>query len=394
MKVRELPLLFAIFIDLVGFGMAFPDIQTRAEGYFRAEGVQNPGALIGLLLSSYFVTQILVSPKWGSLSDRIGRKPVLLICTVLSALSMIAYALIPTWWGILFARLLAGFAAANVVVAQAYIADTTTEADRQQSMGRVSAAISLGLVAGPAIGGHLAEWGDLQGVGGHVTMGLVAAGASAMACLWIAFGVKHLPVTEVRKPGARKAIDLTLLKDLPALRVLFITSAIGWFALACLEGTFGRLIHAKLGYGPREFGWIFSYESLLGAFVAWFLIDGIRRRIKPAPLVRMGYFLQALGLGLTPFAPGLGALFIASTFYAFGAGVTNPTLNSLCSEATPESRQGEMFGLLQAFRSFGFMLGPLLGGILFDWKMEAPYLIAAIAAIVAAGMLGRGKVTS
>lgn len=387
MKSRELPLLFAIFIDLVGFGMAFPDIQTRAEDYFRELGIRHPGALIGLLLSSYFVAQIFASPRWGILSDRIGRKPVLLICSVLSALSMIAYALIPSWWGILFSRLLAGVAAANVVVGQAYLADITPESERQKAMGRVSAAISLGLVAGPAIGGWLAEWGDRHGMGGQVAMGLTAAVASGSAALWILFGVEFRKPSVERRPGSRKPIDFAILRDHPELRILFATSAIGWFALACLEGTFGRLIQDKLGFGPGEFGIIFSYESLLSAAVAWYAVDWLRRSLSPIWMVRWGYLLQAVGLAATPFATGLGYLFGASTFYALGAGVTNPTLNSLASEATPEARQGEMFGLLQAVRSFGFMLGPLLGGILYDWHKEAPYLVAGVAAAVAAFML-------
>lgn len=378
---------------MVGFGMAFPDIQTRAEGYFQAAGVSKPGVLIGLLLASYFVTQILVSPRWGALSDRIGRKPVLLICTALSALSMVSYALLPSWWGILFSRLLAGFAAANVVVGQAYIADETNEEERPKAMGRVGAALSLGLVAGPAFGGWLADLGDFKFGAGNYLLGLVAAGLSAIACLWIWLGVPATPPREERRPGARKVFDITLLADLPQLRRLFLISSVGWFALACLEGTFGRLIRLKLGYGPQEFGWIFSYESLLGAVIGWFLLDRLTKRFSDVRLLRGGYLLQGVGLALTPFAPGLAVLFLASTLYAAGSGVANPTINSLCSKATPDHRQGEMFGLLQGARSFGFMLGPIVGGVLFDLRAESPYLLAG-AVCLAAMFLVPKRVTS
>ena len=105
-------------------------------------------------------------------------------------------------------------------------------------------------------------------------------------------------------------------------------------------------------------------------------------------MLRLGYGLQGIGLGLTPFAPNLAWLFAYSTLYAVGAGVANPTINALCSAVTPSDRQGEMFGLLQAARSVGFLLGPLLGGILFDWRPEAPYVLAA-AVMLVAGLLAR-----
>ena len=383
MRRYEAPLLFAIFLDMVGFGMAFPDIQTRAARYLTEVGVARPGFIIGLLLSSYFVVQILASPRWGALSDRIGRKPVLLICTALSSLSMLAYAFVSNWEGLLISRLFAGLAAANVVVAQAYIADSSTEDERPKAMGRVGAVLSLGLVGGPAIGGQLADWGDQHFGSGNYLMGIVAAAASALACFWITIGLPNRPPTEARRPGARRAIDLSLLRDLPSLRRIFLISAMGWLSLACLEGTFGRLINLKLGLGPSEFGWIFSYESLLGAGVSWYLLTWITSRVGETSLLRGGYLLQGIGLAITPFAPTLGFLFLASTLYALGAGVANPTINSLCSQATPPERQGEMFGLLQGTRSLGFILGPLVGGTLFDWVPELPYYLAGGVCLIA-----------
>ena len=364
MSARELPLLFAIFLDLVGFGMAFPDIQLRAEAFGA------PGWIIGGLLSSYFLVQMVASPKWGLLSDRIGRKPVLLICHGLSALSMLAYAYSHGLWGILGSRVLAGFAAANVVVAQAYIADTLDEKTRAAGMGRVGAAISAGLIAGPAIGGWLAE------AGGNYLLGMVAAGAAGFGLLWIAIGVPHRPPTEERRPGKRPAVDLSILRDVPQLPRLFTIAAAAWFALACLEGTFGRLIKHNLGYGQWEFGLIFSYESALAVLVQAFLLSWVLKRIKQRSLLRLAYALQGVGLAMTPFAPSLAVLFMVSTLFAVGAGFANPMINTLCSEATPANRQGEMFGLLQATRSLGFLVGPTLGGIIFDWNAAAPYLLA------------------
>ena len=375
MKLRSLlPLYFAIFLDLVGFGMAFPDIQLRAEKFGA------PGWLIGALLSSYFITQFLASPHWGRLSDRIGRKPVLSFCTGLSALSMLVYAFADNIWVILLSRVLAGLAAANVVVAQAYIADDTPEEHRQKAMGQMSSAILIGLIAGPALGGYLADYG------GNYLMGVTAACASALSLLWILFAVPHQVPKEVREPGKAPVFAFGILKDLPDLRRIFWIAAAGWFVLACLEGTFGRLIKHNLGFGQDEFGLIFSWESLVGAAVG-LSISWIALRMSSSAILRVGYVLQGLGLVYMPFARNMFELYATGALFALGTGMTNPTLNSVGSLVTPEERQGEFFGVMQATRSVGFFIGPTLGGILFDADPGAPYFLASGVALVAAVLL-------
>lgn len=378
-NLSELPLLFAVFLDLVGFGMAFPDIQIRAEGFAKAQGIAHPGWIIGLLLSSYFVVQMISSPQWGKLSDRIGRKPVLLTCTILSALSMLTYSFAENLWLVLGSRVLAGLAAANVVVAQAYVADTSTDEDRAQRQGRVSAALLFGLVAGPAIGGELAH------LGGNELLGYVAAIASGLSAICILLFVPHLPVAEERRPGKRPVFDLSLLRESPALRGIVVFASAGWFVLACLEGTFGRLI-SLIGFGQREFGIIFSYESLLAAAMG-VLLGAVVRRFSSNFILRVSYVLQALGVALMPLAPGLAILFLASTLYAVGAGFANPVVSTVSSALAPPDRQGEVFGLLQSSRSFGFLVGPTLGGVMFDWHPGAPYYFAACVALLVAFLI-------
>ncbi len=375
MTKAEYPLLFAIFLDMMGFGMVLPDVQLRLEA-FRA-----PGWLIGAVLAAYFLTQLLVSPLWGRASDRIGRKPVLLLCGGLSAGSMLLYGFAHGVAGILSSRVLAGVAAANVVVAQAYLADTTDEATRTAAMGRVGVATTAGLILGPVLGGWLAS------AGGNLLLGSVAAGASLLGVIWIGFAVPGCkPAPAPGKPRHVYLIDISLLQGDPALRRLFGLAAAAFFALACLEGTFGRLIRYRFGYGVFEFGLIFSYEALLGVWVQAVLLKRIPDRWAGYPLLRAGYVMQGVGLALTPFAPNLAGLFVTSALYAVGMGLATPTLNGLCSAATPQERQGEMFGLLQAARSAGFLLGPIAGGALFDWKPASPYLLAGAVAI-AVGLL-------
>ncbi len=372
MKLSEMALLFAIFLDLVGFGMAFPDVQLRAEAF----GAQ--GWLIGALLASLFVVQFLASPGWGSLSDRIGRKPVIVGCTLLSSCSMLVYAQATNLWWILASRILGGLAAANVVVAQAYLADTTTEENRAAAMGRIGAAISAGLISGPVFGGYLAA------MGGNHLLGSVAGLISGLGAATLILFLKAEHGREKAQPGKRPIIDLRLLKDLPQLRRLFALAVVSWFALACLEGTFGRLIHIKLGFGQKEFGEIFSFESLVSVVVQGVLLAAISKRLGQTALLRLGYLMMGAGLFLTPHAPGLAVLFVFSAIYSIGTALANPTVNSACSALTPTDRQGELFGLLQGTRSFGFILGPILGGILFDWRPDAPYILAGFVGLLAA----------
>ncbi len=385
--IRLWPILVALFLDLVGFGMAFPDIQLRAE----AMGAS--GLVIGLLQSALFAVQLIVSPRWGAWSDRIGRKPVLVICTVLSGLSMVAYALSTNLWGILLARVLGGFAAANVVAAQAYVADSTDAESRAAVLGKLSAAITGGIMVGPAIGGKISAWY------GSSTLGWTAAAFSLFGALLLIVAVPHTRPRATDAPRAKLSIlQWGLLREEAALKPLFALAAVAWFALACLEGTFGRLLAATYQYPVSALGItfdkpvaasgvIFSFESLLSIIVSAKLLPWIMRKLRPKPLLAFSYALQGVGLLLTPFAPVLGVIFIFSALYSVGQGIANPTVNAACSRLVSADRQGELFGLLQGARTVGFLVGPILGGRLFDIRPSAPYVLAGIVGLVAAVMV-------
>jgi MFS family permease len=386
LKRAEPVLLAALFLDLAGFGMAFPDIALRARHYGGA------GWQVGLIFASLFVTQFVVSPLWGRLSDRTGRKPVIVVCTVLSSLSMVVYALATGLIGIALSRVLAGLAAANVVVAQAYLADSTSEKERGAAMGRVGAAISAGLITGPAIGGKIAE------IGGSSMLGWVAASASALGALLLLAGLPGVRPTAERAPGKAPILDFRLLREVPSLRALYFLAAFAWFALACLEGTFAPFIEQKFRF-PITFlglelssarsaaGFIFAFESLIAVAVQGFLYARISRMTDTVSLLRTGYLLQGLGLLLTPFAPILGVLFLFSGTYSLGSGLASPTVNAAASALTPAHRQGEVFGLFQGSRSIGFWLGPILGNMLFDWHPYAPYILAGVVGLIATALV-------
>lgn len=380
-------ILTAVFLDLVGFGMVIPDIQTRTEALIKnAPKVNLPaGLIIGFMLALTFIIQAIVSPRWGRLADRTSRKNIFLICGVFSALGMLVYGLANSIGMQFFSRILSGFGAANVAVAQAIVTANCIPAERAARLGRMSAAISAGLVCGPALGGFLGStWG-------HSAVGFVGAAGSllglviAAVCLPPDSPDSHTD-TPSDKPAKRSMngiIDLRLLRKFPNVIPLFAIAAVASFALATLEGTFGRLIKDMLGYGPFQFGIIFSYESVLSVLVSVLLLQWLTKRMSASGMLKLAYGLQGVGLALNPVAgiiasvvPGMATLLIASTVYAVGSGIANPALSAATSRLVPDNAQGELFGLLQVARNFGFVVGPMLGGVLFDWRTYSPYLFA------------------
>lgn len=365
-KAARLSLLFLLFADLLGFGMLIPDVQLRAEA------LGAPGWLIGAVLSSMFIVQAIASPIWGRVGDKVGRKKVLLACTGLSVLSMFAYSQATSIWVILASRILAGFGGGNVAAAQALVSVKANPESRAVEMGKLGAAISAGLVAGPAIGGFLAEWG------GALLVGLVAGSLSLCGLLVAAWFVPKDDRLARPEEYTNKKLAVS-----GTLKALFAIATVSWLALATLEGTFGRLLKHIYGQGQLAFGAIFAYESLLGVAVQAWMVGPVVKRFGERSVLIGSYLLQGAGLAAMPFAGTMTILVVASTIYSVGAALANPTLNAWVGDLTPEQNQGAVFGLLQSARSIGFMVGPAMGGVLFDWQIPAPYVLAGVACLLA-----------
>lgn len=391
MPDRRVPLVLAaaLFLDLLGFGMIIADFQLHAESMIPEQWQK--GVVIGALLGGTFVIQTLISPLWGRWSDRVGRKLPLAICSLLSAAAMAAFGAADNWIWLLVSRLLSGLGGANVAIAQAMVTDTEEGSNRTAALGRLSAATTAGLVIGPPIGGTIASWG------GHATVGYVAAGASLLGALLVVFGLPKPPLRQRWDDSSRRNwFNFELLKDNPALVRLVLIAVVAWFSLAMLEGTFARLIRTMYGFTSFHFGWIFGFESLLMVLVSSFLLGPLLSRFAPMTLLRTAFLAKGVGLAMNPFAATVGAhpfgwLMFASAFFAYGVGVANPVINSAASSMVPEDRHGELFGLLQSARSLGFVIGPILGGRLFDHLPIAPYVFAGGVCVVAALLVPRSQ---
>ncbi len=374
----------ALFLDLLGFGMIIADIQLNAERLLPAAVHDNrlKGLIIGGVLASTFVVQLFFSSRWGRLSDRVGRKPILLICSLISALSMFVYGAADSIPWLLASRVIGGIGAANVAIAHALVADLFDGEDRKKAMARTGASVSAGLIAGPALGGRISEH-----LGSH-TLGYIAGGASAIGLLILAFTIPNAEPRTEEQLESKKRGSFSLLLELPELRRFVIVALIAWFALATLEGTFARLIHKLYGYGPAEFGNLFAFESAITVLVQATVLAIWMKSLGETTLLRLAYLGQGIGLAMIPFSGNLGAtpilwLFVSSTAYGLGAAIAGPTINALCSHLTPSERQGELFGLIQSTRAIGFIVGPMLGGVLFGVSPALPYVFAGIVCVLA-----------
>jgi DHA1 family tetracycline resistance protein-like MFS transporter len=365
-------LFLTTFIDLMGFGIVIPLLPIYAERY-----AATPFAA-ALLIAVYSLMQLVFAPLWGALSDRVGRRPVILVSLTGSALS---YLLLGAAWSlpVLFAaRVLAGIAGANIPVAQAYIADVTPEAERARGMGLIGAAFGLGMVIGPAIGGGMSL------IGPRVPE-LFAAGL-CLANLGLAAAVlpESLPARArartfahpLASPSFRAAVAL------PGAGTLFAVFFLVTLCFAVLEGTFSLAAARLYGYDATHVDALWFYMGVVAVVVQGWLVGRIARRVGEARLVLAGVMLLAVGLGCVPIARGWLALLVTLALIVGGQGLASPALSSLISKVAGSRTQGEVLGVSQSLSSGARVIGPAAGGLIFSrFGAGAPYVTAALCAV-------------
>lgn len=373
---KVLPLLVLVFLDLLGFGMIIADIQ------FRATDLGASGHERGLIFSTMFLVQVIFSPFWGKVSDHVSRKPVVVLCTLISAASMFVYAGATSLVWLFVARALAGLGAANIAIGNALFSDQTTPAERLQYLGYISAATQAGLVLGPSIGGSVAMYFGSQHLG-------ILAGCCSLAGALVFLFLMPSGATKIVSADTEptKKVKAWQFGFSATIWKLLLIASVAWFSLALLEGTFGLLLRVRWGYERNVFGLIFGYESLLTVLTQVFLLKWVSKRITEQKLLMFSYLFQGLGLALMPFMPNIGFILVASTIYAVASSFATPTVNSLSSKLVDHDKQGVLFGVMQSTRTFGFLIGPSLGSELFDRQYSWPYLIAGGTCVAAAGLV-------
>jgi DHA1 family tetracycline resistance protein-like MFS transporter len=365
-----------VFVDLLGFGIVLPLLPYYAR-QFQASGVT-----AGALIAVYSAMQFVFAPWWGRLSDRIGRRPVLLVSLAGSTLSYLLFAVANNIELLFVSRILAGVAGANISVAQAFIADTTSEQDRARGMGLIGAAFGLGFVFGPVIGGLLAHYG-------HAAPGFAATiicGLNFVAALF------RLPESLAPERRHERAASHPLAQVRDALRrpqlllPLFIFTAVV-FSFSTMETTLSLLCASRFHLSASHIYWLFGYLGVMTTLMQGGLIRQLTQRIDEPHLVVVGALLLAIGLGATPFTPPVAPLLLALGAIAFGQGITSPVLSSLISKSSGAHEHGGVLGVSQSVGSLARILGPVWGGALFDYAGPAgPYVTTALLMLVAVGV--------
>jgi DHA1 family tetracycline resistance protein-like MFS transporter len=366
-----------VFVDLLGFGIVLPLLPYYAQ-QFHASGI-TAGALVAI----YSAMQFVFAPLWGRWSDRVGRRPVILISLAGSTFSYLLFAL-ANGIGLLFvSRILAGIAGANIPVAQAFVADNTTEKDRAHGMGLIGAAFGLGFVFGPAIGALLAHYG-------HSAPGFAAAsicGLNLVAAFW------RLPESRSRKarqplPGVDFLGQFRTAFAHGRLRVLILVFGAVVFSFSMVETTLSLLCAKRYAMEASQIYWLFGYMGVMTALMQGGLIGRLSHRVEESRLVAIGAALLAIGISFTPFASRLPILLLALAAIAFGQGIASPVLSSLISKVSGGTQRGGVLGVSQSAASLARILGPMWGGTLFDYAgPPGPYIATGALMLVVTGIV-------
>ncbi len=378
-----MPILFTIvFIDLVGFGLVIPLLPFYAVRF----GATAPE--VTWLMATYSLMQLLAAPFWGRLSDRIGRRPVLMASTAASALAYLWLGGAGQLWMLFAARALAGACAGNIAAAQAYVADLTKPEDRAHGMGMIGAAFGFGFIVGPALGGFLA--GNNPAMANLQSPAWIAAGLSFAALCGVALVLRESHPRERRglaPPLGRIGLARAMLSR-PALSRLIVMFFLVILAFAAMESIFALWALRQLDWGPEKVGYVFAYLGLLSAIMQGGLTRRLTKRYGEERLLLCGLVVLALGLGIVPFSRELAVLAVAFAALAIGLGLTQPAMNSLISRRAGRDEQGGVQGVTQSAGSLARVIGPPLAGYLFAYAGHSSPFLWGAALVLAALLIG------
>ena len=362
---RTLFTLFSIVvIDLIGFGIVIPVLPFYAEEY----GAN--AAVLGLLISCFAAMQFIFAPIWGRLSDRIGRRPVMLITIAgtSAAFLLLGYANSLVW--LFVARIFGGIFGGNIGVATAYVTDITSSKDRTKWMGMIGASFGIGFILGPAIGGLLSTYG----------LGVPMFAGAILAAINLVYA--NIVLREPKRHEVESRVpDGHVLKNPFILRMCILYSLFT-IGMTQLEATFAFFMMDRFQYDAQQVAYILVMMALIMVGIQGGAIRRLAKAFGERNLLMAGALILCVAFFAIPWQHVVGFLLIPLAISAVGRGIAQPSMLSMVSHATMASNRGKVMGIFQSSASLGRVIGPLLAGVLYDSFMSAPYWFASALMLV------------
>lgn len=392
-RPRLATLFVIVLVDLIGFGIIIPLLPFYAERFGASPDT------VALLMATYSLAQFVAAPLWGRLSDRIGRRPVLLMSLAGAIFAYIGLAFANSLWVLFAARGVGGFMAGNIAAAVAYVADITRPAERARGMGLVGAAFGLGFIMGPAVGGLLAGPDPMQA--DYRQPALAAAVMSGAALILAVVWLRESLAAEVRarlaaEPREGRFRQFVAVLGRRNVGILIIINFLATFVFAGMEATFALWSERRFAWGPAQNGYLFAFVGTVGAAVQGAAIGRLVRHLGEPRLVVIGAGALAVGLAMVPFVGGVPGLLAAMVVLVIGFSLTTPSLNSLISLRVGEDEQGKVLGVTRAASALARVMGPAWAGFLFvglgkDWPFYGGAAVMASVFVLALHVARRGR---
>lgn len=367
-------LFFTIFMDLMGFGLIIPILPIYAKELGATD------AMVGLLGTSFSIMQFIFASFWGGLSDRYGRRPIMLASISIMVVAYLLFANATVLWLLFATRLLKGFGAANLSVAQAYISDIVPKEQRTKAFGIIGAAFGLGFIFGPSIGGIVNEYYGVSGVG------YFAAGLSGinllLAYFFLAETLKE-PADSVNLfPNPFK--DIFAFRQVPEVNALFTINFVYILGFSMMQITSTLLWAEHFGLSEMHIGYTFAYIGFLAVVIQGGLIGYFNSWFGERNLLLFGTLLVAVGLFFMPFVPTdqFYLELLCMTLLSFGNALLTPTVSSLLTTYAPKDAQGKILGTNQSVGSLARVVGPAVGGAVYGMHFTYPYVLAGSITLV------------
>ncbi len=371
-----------VFIYLLGFGIIIPitPILSRDLGATAAEA--------GLLMSVYSLMQFIFSPFWGKLSDRIGRRPILLFCMLCEGFCYLIFAFARNLEVLFIARGLAGFFGASISTASAYISDITPAHERSKGMAVIGVAFGLGFVFGPAIGGLLSIWGQSISPEKFFDTTFTSIWVSVICFANFLFGYfflkESLTSAPPQRPSESRFKIIWKKLRIPTLGPLMLIYFLLSVSMASMEATLVWFMAETFGWGLQQVSFGFAYIGVILVLTQGFLVRKFLPKVGERYMLPAGIILFIAGMTGIAFSSTIFLMALTMTALAIGNGLTNPSTLGSISLVSPKEDQGMILGITQSFSSLGRILGPALGGyIYYKIAISAPFLVAGALGLLA-----------